>query len=217
MVNYYSIKEPIIHEIDIKKSRFITYLYPIQTENDFNEHLAAIRKEHYKATHHCQAFILNEDSSIQRMSDDGEPSGTAGVPMLEVLKRNNLTYIMAVTVRYFGGTKLGAGGLIRAYSTAVSEALNHATLIANATQMVIELTLDYSQIDTFNYYLQQTDIPITVMDTQYTDKVSQTLALYLNDIDQVHNDLTEQFSGQVDWVEMGEQTVDVPVISTQTD
>ncbi|MBZ6527116.1 YigZ family protein [Aerococcaceae bacterium DSM 111021] len=217
MVNYYSIKEPIIHEIDIKKSRFITYLYPIQTENDFNEHLAAIRKEHYKATHHCQAFILNEDSSIQRMSDDGEPSGTAGVPMLEVLKRNNLTYIMAVTVRYFGGTKLGAGGLIRAYSTAVSETLNHATLIANATQMVIELTLDYSQIDTFNYYLQQTDIPITVMDTQYTDKVSQTLALYLNDIDQVHNDLTEQFSGQVDWVEMGEQTVDVPVISTQTD
>lgn len=217
MVNYYSIKEPIIHEIDIKKSRFITYLYPIQTENNFNEHLAAIRKEHYKATHHCQAFILNEDSSIQRMSDDGEPSGTAGVPMLEVLKRNNLTYIMAVTVRYFGGTKLGAGGLIRAYSTAVSETLNHATLIANATQMVIELTLDYSQIDTFNYYLQQTDIPITVMDTQYTDKVSQTLALYLNDIDQVHNDLTEQFSGQVDWVEMGEQTVDVPVISTQTD
>lgn len=217
MVNYYSIKEPIIHEIDIKKSRFITYLYPIQTENNFNEHLAAIRKEHYKATHHCQAFILNEDSSIQRMSDDGEPSGTAGVPMLEVLKRNNLTYIMAVTVRYFGGTKLGAGGLIRAYSTAVSETLNHATLIANATQMVIELTLDYSQIDTFNYYLQQTDIPITVMDTQYTDKVSQTLALYLNDIDQVHNDLTEQFSGQVDWVEMGEQTVDVPVISTQID
>ena len=122
MVNYYSIKEPIIHEIDIKKSRFITYLIPIQTEEEFNEQLAAIRKKHYKATHHCQAFILNADSSIQRMSDDGEPSGTAGVPMLEVLKRNNLTYIMAVTVRYFGGTKLGAGGLIRAYSTSVSEA-----------------------------------------------------------------------------------------------
>lgn len=217
MVNYYSIKEPMIHEIEIKKSRFITYLIPIQTEEEFNEQLAAIRKEHYKATHHCQAFILNEDSSIQRMSDDGEPSGTAGVPMLEVLKRNNLTYIMAVTVRYFGGTKLGAGGLIRAYSTSVSEALNHTKLIANATQMVIELTLEYSQVDNFNYYLEQTSTPITVLDTQYTDKVSQTLALYLNDIDQVHQELIDLFSGQIEWTEIGEQTVDVPVTSTQPD
>ena len=217
MVNYYSIKEPIIHEIDIKKSRFITYLIPIQTEEEFNEQLAAIRKEHYKATHHCQAFILNEDSSIQRMSDDGEPSGTAGVPMLEVLKRNNLTYIMAVTVRYFGGTKLGAGGLIRAYSTSVSETLNHAKLIANATQMVIELTLEYNQVDNFNYYLEQTSTPITVLDTQYTDKVSLTLALYLGDIEPVHQELIDLFSGQIEWTEIGEQTVDVPVTSTQPD
>lgn len=217
MVNYYSIKEPVIHEIEIKKSRFITYLYPIQTEEEFDQHLAAIRKEHYKATHHCQAFILNDDSAIQRMSDDGEPSGTAGVPMLEVLKRNHLTYIMAVTVRYFGGTKLGAGGLIRAYSSAVSETLNQATLIANATQMVVDLTLDYKQVDSFNYYLQQTEIPITVLDTQYTDKVSQTLALYLNDLDTVHDELTELFSAQMVWEEIGEQTVDVPVTSTQVD
>lgn len=217
MVNYYSIKEPIIHEIDIKKSRFITYLIPIQTEEEFNEQLAAIRKKHYKATHHCQAFILNEDSSIQRMSDDGEPSGTAGVPMLEVLKRNNLTYIMAVTVRYFGGTKLGAGGLIRAYSTSVSETLNHAKLIANATQMVIELTLEYNQVDNFNYYLEHTSTPITVLDTQYTDKVSLTLALYLGDIEPVHQELIDLFSGQIEWTEIGEQTVDVPVTSTQPD
>lgn len=217
MVNYYSIKEPIIHEIDIKKSRFITYLIPIQTEEEFNEQLAAIRKKHYKATHHCQAFILNADSSIQRMSDDGEPSGTAGVPMLEVLKRNNLTYIMAVTVRYFGGTKLGAGGLIRAYSTSVSETLNHSKLIANATQMVIELTLEYNQVDNFNYYLEQTSTPITVLDTQYTDKVSLTLALYLGDIEPVHQELIDLFSGQIEWTEIGEQTVDVPVTSTQPD
>lgn len=217
MVNYYSIREPIIHEIDIKKSRFITYLIPIQTEEEFNEQLAAIRKKHYKATHHCQAFILNADSSIQRMSDDGEPSGTAGVPMLEVLKRNNLTYIMAVTVRYFGGTKLGAGGLIRAYSTSVSETLNHSKLIANATQMVIELTLEYNQVDNFNYYLEQTSTPITVLDTQYTDKVSLTLALYLGDIEPVHQELIDLFSGQIEWTEIGEQTVDVPVTPTQPD
>ena len=149
------------------------------------------------------------------MSDDGEPSGTAGVPMLEVLKRNNLTYIMAVTVRYFGGTKLGAGGLIRAYSTSVSETLNHAKLIANAPQMVIEVTLEYNQVDNFNYYLEQTSTPITVLDTQYTDKVSQTLALYLGDIVLVHQELLDLFSGQIEWTEFGEQTVEIPVTSTQ--
>lgn len=217
MVNYYSIEEPIIDEIEIKKSRFLTYLYPITSEDEFAEHLAAIRKEHYKATHHCQAFILNEDASIQRMSDDGEPSGTAGVPMLEVLKRNNLTFMMAVTVRYFGGTKLGAGGLIRAYSTSVSEALKKAQLIANATQMVIELTVDYNQVDPFNYYMQQTEIAITLMDTQYTDKVTYKIALYLDDVEKVHGQLTDQFSGQLHWEELGEQTVDVPVDSTQSE
>lgn len=214
MINYYSIQKAIIDEIDIKKSRFITYLIPIRTEDEFNQELAAIRKEHYKATHHCQAFILNDDSSIQRMNDDGEPSGTAGVPMLEVLKRNQLTYIMAVTVRYFGGVKLGAGGLIRAYSSAVSEALQKAQLIANSTQMLVQIQLEYNQVDPFNYYLSQTDIPITLIDTQYTDKVTYDLALYVNDTEKVHQQLIEQFSGQLDWKELGTQTVDVPVDST---
>ncbi|XJS10363.1 YigZ family protein [Aerococcaceae bacterium WGS1372] len=214
MVNYYSIKEPIIDEIEIKKSRFITYLIPIRTEEEFNHELAAIRKEHYKATHHCQAFILNKDSSIQRMSDDGEPSGTAGVPMLEVLKRNQLTYVMAVTVRYFGGVKLGAGGLIRAYSSSVSEALKKAQLIANSTQMLIQLQMEYNQVDPFTYYLSQTDIPITLIDTQYTDKVTYELALYTSDVETVHQQLIEQFSGQLDWEEQGTQTVDVPIDST---
>lgn len=214
MINYYSIQKAIIDEIDIKKSRFITYLIPIHTEDEFNQELAAIRKEHYKATHHCQAFILNDDSSIQRMNDDGEPSGTAGVPMLEVLKRNQLTYIMAVTVRYFGGVKLGAGGLIRAYSSAVSEALQKAQLIANSTQMLVQIQLEYNQVDPFNYYLSQTDIPMTLIDTQYTDKVTYDLALYVNDTEKVHQQLIEQFSGQLNWKELGTQTVDVPVDST---
>lgn len=210
-INYRSIQTPLIDEIEIKKSRFITYLYPIFTEEEFQEHLAAIRKEHYKATHHCQAYILNPDQSIQRMSDDGEPSGTAGVPMLEVLKQNELTYIMAVTVRYFGGTKLGAGGLIRAYSSAVSEALKQATIIKNVTQTIIALTLDYNQIDTFNYQLQETDLPITILDTEYTDKVTYTLAIDLDQVQTVHEAVVNRFSGQLDWLELGEQTVDIPV------
>lgn len=211
MANYYSIKEAIEDEIEIKKSRFITYLIPIRTEEDFTDHLAKIRKEHYKATHHCQAFILEEDSSIQRMSDDGEPSGTAGLPMLEVLKKNELTYVMAVTVRYFGGIKLGAGGLIRAYSSAVSSALNHATITANISQMLIALTLDYNQIDTFNYFVENSEISINIMDTQYSDKVYFELTVNLNQLEEVKDLLTERFSGQLILEEKGQLRVDVAV------
>lgn len=211
MVNYYSIQDPIIHEIEIKKSRFITYLFPIRSEDDFQEHLAAIRKEHYKATHHCQAFILGEDSMIQRMSDDGEPAGTAGIPMLEVLKQENLTFMMAVVVRYFGGIKLGSGGLIRAYSNAVSEALKEAQMIKNIDQMMIALELRYDQMDRFNYFLTQTKHPMTLHDTQYTDSVTFTLAINLDKTKTVREELINLFSGQLEWVELGEETVDIPL------
>lgn len=212
MVNYYSIEAPLIHEIEIKKSRFLTYLIPIESEADFQEELAAIRKEHYKATHHCQAFILGDDSMIQRMSDDGEPAGTAGVPMLEVLKQENLTYVMAVVVRYFGGVKLGSGGLIRAYSNAVSEALKEATIIKNINQMMVNVELRYDQMDSFTYYMSQTELPITLKDTVYTDKVTFNLAINLEAVTEVHDELTNRFSGQLSWTELGEQTVNLPVL-----
>ena len=211
MVNYYSIEAPLIHEIEIKKSRFLTYLIPIESEADFQEELAAIRKEHYKATHHCQAFILGDDSMIQRMSDDGEPAGTAGVPMLEVLKQENLTYVMAVVVRYFGGVKLGSGGLIRAYSNAVSEALKEAMIIKNINQMMVNVELRYDQMDSFTYYMSQTELPITLKDTVYTDTVTFNLAINLEAVTEVHDELTNRFSGQLSWTELGEQTVNLPV------
>lgn len=211
MVNYYSIEAPLIHEIEIKKSRFLTYLIPIESEADFQEELAAIRKEHFKATHHCQAFILGDDSMIQRMSDDGEPAGTAGVPMLEVLKQENLTYVMAVVVRYFGGVKLGSGGLIRAYSNAVSEALKEATIIKNINQMMVNVELRYDQMDSFTYYMSQTELPITLKDTVYTDTVTFNLAINLEAVTEVHDELTNRFSGQLSWTELGEQTVNLPV------
>ena len=211
MVNYYSIEAPLIHKIEIKKSRFLTYLIPIESEADFQEELAAIRKEHYKATHHCQAFILGDDSMIQRMSDDGEPAGTAGVPMLEVLKQENLTYVMAVVVRYFGGVKLGSGGLIRAYSNAVSEALKEATIIKNINQMMVNVELRYDQMDSFTYYMSQTELPITLKDTVYTDTVTFNLAINLEAVTEVHDELTNRFSGQLSWTELGEQTVNLPV------
>lgn len=211
MSNYRSIQKKIIFENEIKKSRFITYLIPIKTEEEFEENLELIRKEHYKATHHCQAYILGEDSMIQRMSDDGEPSGTAGVPMLEVLKREELTFVMAVVVRYFGGVKLGAGGLIRAYSSAVSDALKEAVLIENVPQAIVRLTLEYPQVDSFNYFIEQIKKPPQILDTQYTDKVTHQLAVNLNRVEEIESDLTERFSGQIEWEVIGEQAVDIPI------
>lgn len=211
MVNYYSVQSPIENQIEIKKSRFITYLFPIKTEEEFNDHLAVIRKEHYKANHLCQAFILGENSMIQRMSDDGEPSGTAGVPMLEVFKQQELTFLMAVVVRYFGGIKLGSGGLIRAYSQAVSEALKHATIVQNINQTMVSLTLSYAQVDPFQYYLNQTTDPATLIDTQYTDQVTFTLAVNSDQVAEVEKHLTERFNGQLTWQVTGEQQLDVPV------
>ena len=210
-MNYLSIQSPIIHEIEIKKSRFICYLYPIKDPDEFPPLLQALRKEHYKAAHHCSAYVIGQQFEIQKMSDDGEPSGTAGVPMLEVLKQRELTYLAAVVVRYFGGIKLGAGGLVRAYGQAVSEALNHATIIQNVSQEVIALELSYAQVDSFNYFLSQTDLAITVLNTEYSDKVTFELAIFAEQVATVHEQLVERFNGQLNWLELGEQTVDVVV------
>lgn len=211
MPNYYSIQEALVDEFEEKKSRFITYLFPIETEEDFAEELAKIKKEHYRATHHCQAFILNDDSSIQRANDDGEPSGTAGLPMLEVLKQNELTYVGAVCVRYFGGIKLGAGGLIRAYSKGVADAVHKAVIIQNINQQVVHLTLQYTHNDSFNYWLSQTDYPITILDTIYTDVVTYELAVNLEDAEDVEEALINRFSAQIKWENIEERQVDIPV------
>lgn len=212
MRNYISVKEAFQYTIEIKKSSFITYLYPIFTVEDFEELYQQLKKEHYKANHLCYAYILGNDSMIQRMSDDGEPSGTAGVPMLEVLKRRELTNILAVTVRYFGGIKLGASGLIRAYSNSVSEALNHAELIQNIDQQLIDIEMHYAQNDSFTYFIQNTDSNITVLDTQYTDKVTYTLALHIEEVAKIQEQITERLNDQFVWTEKEIQTVDIPYV-----
>lgn len=212
MRNYISIKEAFQYTIEIKKSSFITYLYPIFTVEDFEELYQQLKKEHYKANHLCYAYILGNDSMIQRMSDDGEPSGTAGVPMLEVLKRRELTNILAVTVRYFGGIKLGASGLIRAYSNSVSEALNHAELIQNIDQQLIDIEMHYAQNDSFTYFIQNTDSNITVLDTQYTDKVTYILALHIEEVAKIQEQITERLNDQFVWTEKEIQTVDIPYV-----
>ncbi|WP_313813153.1 YigZ family protein [Glutamicibacter sp.] len=139
-----------VHEVEIKRSRFITYLYRVESEVQAREAIAALRKTHFDARHHCSAFILGADRMTQRSNDDGEPSGTAGIPMLDALAKRDtpdgspLSDILAVVVRYFGGIKLGAGGLVRAYSDSVSQALDAATLIPRQRLRIFTLDADHA-------------------------------------------------------------------------
>lgn len=137
------IKDIVENTIIIDKSKFITTLFPVQTVEEINQILASTKKKYYDATHNCYAYII-DDGKVQKCSDDGEPSKTAGFPMLDVLKKNNLTNILAITTRYFGGIKLGAGGLIRAYSSSVSEALKNILFYTTKQLAVYEVKIPYS-------------------------------------------------------------------------
>jgi uncharacterized YigZ family protein len=136
-----TIAAPVETEIIIKRSRFITQLAPVSTVAEADAFIGQVRKTHWSANHNCVAMVLGVNGDSARSSDDGEPSGTAGVPMLEVLKQRDLTDLVAVVTRYFGGVMLGAGGLVRAYSTAVSTALDQAVIVQRRwlTQVTINV------------------------------------------------------------------------------
>ena len=157
-------------EYEEKKSRFIAYLSPVATESDASDFIASIKKKHYDAKHNCSAFILGPDAQFTRCSDDKEPSGTAGKPMLEVLQGAGLTDIVAVVTRYFGGVLLGTGGLVRAYSQAVKNALSNASIATVTFCADLSITVDYSLVNTFMYYFENNNIRL--LDTTYAENVT---------------------------------------------
>lgn len=166
----YRLKEDHEDELDIKKSRFICYLHKTFDEQDAKDFITMIKKMHPNATHHCYAFVIGEHDEIKRSNDDGEPSGTAGVPMLECLTLNHMQDIVAVVVRYFGGIKLGAGGLIRAYSKSVSHALKSATVTQKQVRKRYEVRFSYDLIGKVDYLLRQEEAD--VLDKIYEEDVT---------------------------------------------
>lgn len=132
------------HEIVIEKSRFICHIQRAVSEEEAQAFIQSIKKQHWNATHNCSAYLIGEHDLIQKANDDGEPSGTAGVPMLEVLKKRKLKDTVVVVTRYFGGIKLGAGGLIRAYGKSVSEAINHVGMVERCLMRTMHTTIDYT-------------------------------------------------------------------------
>ncbi|MFI3329199.1 MAG: YigZ family protein [bacterium] len=165
------IKNNITNSINIDKSTFITNLFLVNSVEETNELLVNVRKKYYDATHNCYAYIL-DNGLIQKCSDDKEPSKTAGYPMLDVLKKQNLTNILAVTTRYYGGVKLGAGGLVRAYSKSVSDALLCASFTTTKEFNKYEISFDYS----FYNFIQVLE-NITITDSIFSENIALTLLI----------------------------------------
>ncbi|MCR2822344.1 YigZ family protein [Lederbergia panacisoli] len=142
--HYFTVKKQGEHEIIIQKSRFIAHISRAETEEEAQQFIQDIKKKHWNASHNCSAYLIGEHNQIQKANDDGEPSGTAGVPMLEVLKKRDLRDTVVVVTRYFGGIKLGAGGLIRAYGKSTTEGLNAVGVVERKLMTVMHVKADYS-------------------------------------------------------------------------
>lgn len=197
------------HEIDVKGSRFICNAKRVFSEAEAIEFIETIRKEHYKATHNCVAFQIGDNNEIQRALDDGEPSGTAGVPMLEVLKQRDLKNIVVVVTRYFGGTKLGSGGLIRAYSSAVSEGLDAIGQVERKLQTQLAIEVAYTLSGKVEHWIEESTYQL--LDTSYLADVTFYLGIPTNELDKVQNSLINLTSGQVKF-EIGDEIyVDLPI------
>ena len=172
---YTTISAPASAELEIKKSRFICALAPARSEEEARAFIAQQISAHPKARHHCTAFVLGPDSAVQRSNDDGEPSGTAGRPMLDVLLQEGITDVVAVVIRYFGGVLLGASGLIRAYGNAVSEGVRSANLDRYVLRQEITVELDYQHGPAFEAECHSSGW--TVVDTAYGERVTLTFAV----------------------------------------
>ena len=175
MERYLSLYAPVTYEKVIERSRFIANCAHAESEEEARAFIAKIRAEHSLATHNCFAFVADRRGNLLRFSDDGEPQGTAGMPILEVLKNKKLFETVAVVPRYLGGVKQGAGGLVRAYSGPCAEALASADIREYTSCRILRITVSYENFDALKKYLAAQDC--TVKDTEYSDKVCVRVAV----------------------------------------
>ena len=176
-----------------KKSKFIGYAKPVKTQEDALEFISEIKSKHWDATHNVYAYVLRENN-IQRYSDDGEPSGTAGVPVLDVMLKESLVDVCVVATRYFGGTLLGAGGLVRAYSHTSKIALEAAGIITMAQCSVMSAEVDYSFYDRLNILLS--DFSAVILNTSFSDKVCVEFSVKENIVDLLNAKLVDVSNGK---------------------
>lgn len=190
-----------VAQIIEKKSRFIATVLPVETEEEALAFIESLCKKYWDATHNCYAYVVGERNEIQRCSDDGEPSGTAGRPMMDVLAGAGVHNAAVVVTRYFGGTLLGTGGLIRAYSLAVQEGLAAAEVITRIPGVKLKLTAEYTELGKIQYLLGEKGL--TAQDAVYTEKVELTVLVPEADAAGIRESLTEETNGRIRIEELG--------------
>ena len=194
MKKFITIKENSYDEFVEKKSTFITHLIRVTSEEEAREFIQKMKKKHYDATHVCSCYVVGDNNEITRANDDGEPSGTAGAPMLDVLVKNEIKNVCATVIRYFGGTKLGTGGLVRAYGGGVINALKNATLVERKDALEIRLELDYSLNGKIEYEIEKTNF--IVNNLEYTDKIIYTIYVMEEDYESFQSWIANLTNGQ---------------------
>ena len=181
-------------ELIEKKSRFIATVIPAESEEEALAFIEAMKKKYWNATHNCSAYVIGEKGQLKRCSDDGEPSGTAGRPMLEVLEGEGIRNVAVVVTRYFGGTLLGTGGLVRAYSASVKAGLASSVIITKIPGVKLKIETDYTGLGKIQYLLGE--MGIRTLDSQYTDHVELDVLVPETMLERVKAELIEGTNGQ---------------------
>ncbi|MEU2023845.1 YigZ family protein [Streptomyces sp. NPDC016469] len=202
---YRTVARAGVHESEINRSRFICALAPAATEEEAQEFIARVRREHPTATHNCYAYVIGADASVQKASDDGEPGGTAGVPMLQMLTRREVCYAVAVVTRYYGGVKLGAGGLIRAYGGVVGEALDALGTRTRRRFRLATVTVGHQRAGRLENELRATGR--TVREVRYAADVTIEIALPDADVEAFRRWLADATAGEAR-MELGGEAYD---------
>lgn len=193
--SYYTILTPGRGEYEEKRSRFLGEALPVSSPEEIAANLERIRRQYYDARHHCYAWVLGERRDSKKASDDGEPSGTAGLPILKVIEGSTCTNILIVVTRYFGGTLLGTGGLVRAYTAAAKAALSDAGPVCMKPGERLALSMEYSLLDPVNHYLRTENI--AVEKTDYTDQVKETVLVPEEKLKEVRQHLEALGNGRI--------------------
>ena len=192
-------------EIVEKKSRFIAHVFSIKTEDEATTIINQIKKKYWDARHNCFAYVIGDKGEIQRFSDDGEPQGTAGKPILEVITSRDLTNVLVVVTRYFGGVLLGTGGLVRAYQGATIEGLANATLGEIIDGLTANIEFEYTNLGKIQYICEADNIQID--ETDYTEKVHMALTIEKEKIDGFVHKLQNEFSGEIQLEDIKEKKI----------
>ncbi|HEX6594289.1 MAG TPA: YigZ family protein [Bacillota bacterium] len=212
LTSYFTVKSEGSDEIIIQKSRFIGYVKRVETEQQALDFIREIKKKHYDATHNCSAYMIGEHDQIQKANDDGEPSGTAGIPMLEVLKRKKLKDTAVVVTRYFGGIKLGAGGLIRAYANTTSQAIETTGIVKRQLMQGFSVTIDYTLLGKVENELRQSKHLLQTIN--YEEKVELIVYVKIGEEKEFCNWLVDLTNDQVTITKIDTSYVEIDVSST---